>query len=69
MTDEHKRELLARWDAIHVELADLEDLRVQPACDLATREHELQSELDSIEYQLGIEYLNERRRERGTKGK
>jgi len=68
VTDEHKRELSARWDAIHVELADLENLRVQPAGDLAAREHALLGELESIEYELGTEYLNERRRERGKKG-
>jgi len=49
-------------------LSDLEDLRVQPDGDLAAREHALLGELETIEYELGIEYLDTIRRERAKEG-
>ena len=68
MTNERKRELSARWHAVHRELEEVENLRVQPAGDLAAREHALLGELETIEYELGIEYLDTIRRERAKEG-
>ena len=68
MTEEYKRELSERWHAVHRELEEVENLRVQPAGDLAAREHALLGELETIEYELGIEYLDTIRRERAKEG-
>lgn len=65
MNDERREQLKNRWDEIHRELAELLDGKVQPGdVDLAAREDALHEELDSIEYEMGLEYLEKLRRER-----
>jgi len=65
MTDETRAALTNRWDEIHLELDELKAGGVPPGnVQYGDREKELENELDSIEYELGLEYIDRLRRER-----
>ena len=65
MTDDEREKLKRWWDDVNRELEELLAGKVQPgAVDLAARETALNTELDGIEYELGVEYLQRTRRER-----
>ena len=64
MTEEERDRLRARWQELNDALDGLAEGRVQPgAVDLAKREEELNTELDEVEYRLGLDDLERRRRE------
>ena len=63
MNHEERETLGRRWDELHRELEELVALRVQPgAVDLAAREDAIHAELDAIEFELGEDYLEQKRR-------
>lgn len=65
MKDEDRENLARRWDELNRELEELVAGKVQPgAVDLAARENTLHADLDRIEYELGVDYLERTRRER-----
>lgn len=65
MTNEHRETLGRRWDELNRELEDLQDGKVLAGnVDPASRENALHVELERIEYELGMDYLERTRRER-----
>ena len=57
---DRRAEINARWEAIDRELADLWAGRVVSGSDPATREGELLTEQDELEYELGLDYFDRR---------
>ncbi|NQU19865.1 MAG: hypothetical protein HQ567_01175 [Candidatus Nealsonbacteria bacterium] len=61
MIDDNRRaEIQRRWHTIDAELEDIRAGRVVKGGDPATREGKLLEELDSLEFEVGEEYLRER---------
>ena len=61
MNPDRYREIKDRWAAIDLELADLHAGKVVVGSDPADREVELLEEQDGLEFELGKDYLRERR--------
>ena len=63
MNDQRREILSRRWHELNGRLDELRSLVVQPgaAVDFAARESIIEAELDEIEHELGIEYIESMR--------
>ena len=69
MNDQRREQIGRRWHELNGRLDELRSLVVQPgaAVDFAARESIIEAELDEIEYELGVDYIERMRAERDNK--
>ncbi len=71
VNDQRREKIERQWHELNGRLDELRSLKVQPgaAVDFRVRESIIEAELDEIEYELGIEYIERMKAERDNQTK